>query len=1458
MKNRSAIWLCLMILVIAQFGTAQNSTFMRLAKVPGLNFGLSFTETTDGGMIGTGQDDGAGGHGVCDLFVHKIDECGVTEWYKRYGGPAEDGGKFVTQLADGGYAIGGLSTSSGAGGYDLWLLRLDGSGNLIWSKTFGAGAGDHGRCAAQAPNGDLLLCGFRNAHRPVVYRVDLNGNIVWQKEFDLVGGICNYVEFFPNGDVLAIGDFVGPYGGRDVFAARLDGAGNLIWANQMGTGGEDGIDWDVAGKIGGGGFILSATMSGFGTDQDMTISRFDGNGGLQWRKRLYGAGIDKAHFVNQTDDGGYIQSGTTNSWGFGNYDVLVNRFDGTGNHLWTKLYGGAGIDKGWGVQQTSDNGYLLSTLTTSFGALYYDPMFIKTDSVGGLIDCPNIQTPPITVADANYSLASFSFNIYDVDHFTSDYSPTAIDIVPDDELVCFSCVNEPEFIISDSVICQGESLYLINQTSVGLVCSQEWFIEDSLGANVSALPGADTAVYSFQNPGFYNIVLNANCGGIINSDTLTILVLPKPIPGFEFADACMNEQPITVLDTSLIYPSIWDWDFGDGTTGSGVNVQHSYADSGTYDIQLVVTNFFQCSDTIVQQIRIHNKPNAVFIFNDTCLGGVNNFIDQSVANDGVIATYDWTFGEGGVSNQQQPNYTYANSGTYDVQLVVTTDNGCTDTLLQEVDSYALPQAGFDFPINCINDAISLTDASQQGDWPISSWNWTLDGSTVLSGSNVQHVFPSIGSYPVQLLVTDQFGCVDSLEQDVTVSPRPQISISVMGDCEDEQFLFTNNSSITSGIIDSVHWDMDDGNTFNDVSPINIYTVFGIYDVVLYLESELGCESDTGFQVEVYPNPVADMNWSNICDGSVLPINELSSVVAPGQLLLSDWNMGDGNLLNDTSFSSYSYSTYGSYTIQLSVETQHSCTDVQAFPVHIHAVPEADFSFIDICETDSSIYVDQSSIADGGIVLWEWDFGNGQVYDGQTPSYQVYPADNFYAVQLTVTSDSGCVSVFNDTIEIFPSPLADYIFDSTCFPLPIQFTDLTDVNGSYPLTNWSWEFTDGQTSPNQSPLVDFGSFGAYGATLVVTNAAGCKDEISLGDALVHPLPEADYMTDLAHCNNDTMFLEDNSTVVTLSDDAIVSWLYTLEDGNLLSEPDTYHVYNSPGFYDVELLVITNHGCQDTRTQEVEIYPLPEVDFDVDPKEGCRPLFVQFTDETTILSPYMLGQWQWNLGDSAGIAGIPNPSYVYNPLSLPPNDFATYDISLAVTSTDGCISSISYPELITVHPLPNALFSTDPTKIASIIRPIFDFTDLSTENVIDWKWTFGDGEGSFEQDPTHTYPDTGSYSIQLIVETSFGCADTISYTVKVEPLFTFYIPNAFSPNNDGVNDFFYGQGENISQYNMQVFDRWGERIFETDNPTTSWDGTYQGKHVEMGQYVYKFYILDWQGHDHEYIGSVMLLR
>jgi gliding motility-associated-like protein len=213
-------------------------------------------------------------------------------------------------------------------------------------------------------------------------------------------------------------------------------------------------------------------------------------------------------------------------------------------------------------------------------------------------------------------------------------------------------------------------------------------------------------------------------------------------------------------------------------------------------------------------------------------------------------------------------------------------------------------------------------------------------------------------------------------------------------------------------------------------------------------------------------------------------------------------------------------------------------------------------------------------------------------------------------------------------------------------------------------------------------------------------------------------------------------------------------------------------------------------------------------------------------------------------------------VYNP-EIDPMDIAQFDIHITVTSLNGCVSEIIKPNYISVYPKPDAWFSVEPT-VQNIIKPYFEFTDLSSENVTNWNWSFGDASYDNDQHPTHTYHSIGTFPVGLIVETQYGCLDTFGLQVKVEPVFTFYVPNSFTPDENGINDEFFGTGEGYTSYSMFVFDRWGEQIFESNDEEYTWDGTFKGKQVQEGVYAYRFYLIDWQGHDHEYDGHVTLHR
>ena len=205
-------------------------------------------------------------------------------------------------------------------------------------------------------------------------------------------------------------------------------------------------------------------------------------------------------------------------------------------------------------------------------------------------------------------------------------------------------------------------------------------------------------------------------------------------------------------------------------------------------------------------------------------------------------------------------------------------------------------------------------------------------------------------------------------------------------------------------------------------------------------------------------------------------------------------------------------------------------------------------------------------------------------------------------------------------------------------------------------------------------------------------------------------------------------------------------------------------------------------------------------------------------------------------------------------------ANYNIKLKVTTTAGCIDSISKPNFITVFPLPVANFTMDPNP-GNIITPLETFTNES-ENYTTWYWNFGDGPkiDSVNLNPSHLYTDetASTFTIELIVKNTFGCRDTVYNAIEIKPEFTFYIPNSFSPSDgNGINDIFTGKGIGIDKFEMLIFDRWGEQIFTTKDINLGWDGTLKGEVVKQDIYTWKVKIVDVNGKRHNYVGHVTVL-
>jgi|GEM_PF-1060811 len=536
-------------------------------------------------------------------------------------------------------------------------------------------------------------------------------------------------------------------------------------------------------------------------------------------------------------------------------------------------------------------------------------------------------------------------------------------------------------------------------------------------------------------------------------------------------------------------------------------------------------------------------------------------------------------------------------------------------------------------------------------------------------------------------------------------------------------------------------------------------------------------------------------------------------------------------------------------------TPEGCDSLLITVLTNHPSPVAGIAVTNTCIDDPLTVNDASAVSSGNVAAWQWTFGNGATSNQQQPPAQTFPSAGVYDITLTVWSNNGCIDSSASTVVIHPLPMADFTADSVCLGGIVQFTDLSTFDAAYPLTQWGWVFGDGQTSAQQSPQVLFAQPGPQGALLTVTNMAGCKADTFITVAMVHPLPEAVIVTSGDHCLTETVLFSQASAVQQQWGDVIVQHSWEMGDGTAYASPEASHVYSTHGVQTVTLTAVTNNGCSDAATAQVEVFALPQPAFSVLPAAGCEPLEVVFWDASTIAPPYAVNQWHWALGeDISATEQSPVRTFAYNGADGITPD--TLQVSLHVTSAQGCSSPDTAFSQVVVFPLPEAAFTVRPDKV-NLVNPTVALTDLSSANVTTHDWQLGDGQRASDTDFSYTYRDTGTYHITLLVTTGYGCTDTAMGKVTVSPAFTFYIPNTFTPNSNGRNDLFRGLGEGYTDHRLLVFNRWGEQIFEGEGDM-GWDGTYKGMQAQLGVYSYIITLRTWEGEEKQFVGHVNLVR
>ena len=977
--------------------------------------------------------------------------------------------------------------------------------------------------------------------------------------------------------------------------------------------------------------------------------------------------------------------------------------------------------------------------------------------------------------------------------------------------------------------------------------------------------------HTYNAPGNYNVLLAVTtANGCRDTITLQVAVFDNPMALFTATTVCQGTatQFTDQSTTTVGVINQWAWDFdNNGTTDNATqNPAYVFPNAGTFLVKLIVTNSFGCMGDTLMSVTVHPNPTAIFTAPTVCQGTSTLFTDQStiIGAGNNITTWIWNYGDGTPNgNIQNTTHTYALAGTYLVTLTVTTNNGCNSTIQQNVIINPNPIADFTFNVPCLGQSTIFTDISTVSNGNnINTWSWNFGDGNNSNIQNTQHTYINPGNYNVTLTVTTNNGCTSTITYPIVVNPTANAVFIYTTVCQGTVTQFTDQSTVGNGnTITGWAWDFNADGITDDMNqnPTYVFPTPGSFIVMLTVTTNNGCQGQIVNQVTVNPNPVAAFTQTNVCLGTVMQFTDASTITNGNTITSWSWDFENNGSIDDNSQNpTYNYGSVGTYTVVLTVISNNGCVGTISQQVTVHPNPTALFIGSTECFGTATVFTDQSTVIGAGntITNWTWDFNNDGVVDNNTqnPTY-VFPSSGTYTTQLTVTTNNGCTTLTTLQIVVNPAPNPNFTASSVCLNNLTSFTDGSVISNGNNITGWDWDFGDGTPHDNtQNPVHMYVTAGTYQVKLVSTSNNGCPSDTTIS-VTVHPLPVAGFTaTDV--CLLQTMNFTDISSV-NGAGNTLTSWDWDFGDGSahdLTQNPS--HLYTTDGVYNITLIVTTNNGCKDTTTKQVMVYPNPVTTFTGTNLSGCGPVNAIFTDGTTISSGTITG-WDWDFGDGTSHGNTQNPAHSY---TTP----GTYTVTLTTLSDKGCASSFTVTDMIHVYPYPIAEFIVYPQP-TTIHNPKITFTDIS-KGAIGWTWDFGDitpndiNDVSSDQNPLYLYRQPGTYEPMLIVTNQFGCTDTITLKLTIGPDFSFYVPNAFTPNGDGVNNGFNGKGEGIAEYEMNIFDRWGELIFHSNSLTDNWDGVskFRATQCQQDVYVYKIRIKTIFGESFDYVGSVTLVR
>ncbi len=939
-------------------------------------------------------------------------------------------------------------------------------------------------------------------------------------------------------------------------------------------------------------------------------------------------------------------------------------------------------------------------------------------------DVQNTLTVTLVVVDDNTCQGFVSKSNY-----VTVYKPTA-DFDADNKFACEGNINASFTNLS---------------SALGVSPSYLWDFGDGTTSSQT------NPTHLYAENGHYTVNLTVtdenNCEN--TKSVKDFIVLESVAANFELnTDTICPTDSYTFNNLSLNTDSYF-WDFGDSTSSTAKNPKHAYAKPGNYLVSLKVSNSGTCFDTYTKVINVQEviadfEPKSYF---SCTLPATISYKNKSING----ATWDWRFGNKTYSSDFEPSIVIKKEDNFIDTLIITSKFGCRDTLISDSAiltkvprAYCTPN-GF-VRVNDGKGCIPLTvnfkdETTYSTDYDyIEKWNWDFGDGSTSNLQNPSHQFTSIDVFVVTFTITTKLGCTSSTNTIAKVGDVQKANFTKGAPdtiCASQKVQFTDLSD-DPNLVNSWYWKFGDGTTSTGKNPLHGFKDVGSMDVAL-LAYHNGCPSKVIKEDYIYiKGPYAEIDYSIDCE---MPYNaNLSSKILEAKSF--KWDFGDGSPVNNSMESLvHTFASRGDYIVKLHTENPtNGCTynaekKITITDIKAHFTNNKDIGCINMevaLNSGTSIDVTPVEYNDRkSKYLWNFGDNTALLQTNETAIKHTFKKRGSFPVKLTVQDIHGCKNTLTKYIKTYKPLIAFEASQFTgCKPMTVEFTNNTHSDTT--ITEWLWNFGDGNTSSLENPVNIYNEFDIYNVSLKAKDLIGCESILEKENYIKSLKPSPDFTS-----NDQTTCEGTEIRFSALTDENIASYLWNFGDGTTATLANPKHTFASAGDYDVSLSLVDDAGCDSSSTvyKFINVQSPPTVDFVGDDLfTNCFPLIVNFSDRT--ISPD-LAKWDWDFGDSA-ISSIQNPLHIYNK----PGDF---NVSLTAKTSNGCANSFQRNNYVHVGG-PYADIITEDTICKNTETTLIATNQI---NVNGLKWFFSNGVTIENDTAIHLFDTVGMvYPILLL--------------------------------------------------------------------------------------------------------------